>query len=154
MYERFKNFTVLILKIHRAIQKIKTEEIAEYHLKSSHVSCLYYLYKENTLTATELCEICQEDKSYISHSLRYLEENGYISCDSTARKRYNAPLNLTERGKELGAYIAQKIDSVLEPAGEGLTDEDRVCLYRYLTQISDNLDKICRQYGSQGEITV
>lgn len=146
MYTRFKNFTVLILKIHRCIQKIKIEEIAKYNLKSSHVSCLYYLYKENTLTATELCDICQEDKSYISHSLKYLEANGYISCDSTVKKRYNAPLTLTETGKELGALIAEKVDSVFVPASEGLTDEERATLYRCLTKISDNLEKICKNY--------
>lgn len=150
MYDRFQNFTVMILKIHRCIQKIKTAEIAEFNLKSSHVSCLYYLYKENTLTATELCEICLEDKSYISHSLRYLEANGYISCDSEAKKRYNAPFYLTEKGRELGAYIAEKIDTVLEPASDGMTEEDRVTLYRCLGQISGNLEKICEKYNNKG----
>ena len=81
MDDRYQSFTVMILKIHRCIQKIKVEETAEYNLKGTHVSCLYYLYKETELTATELCDICQEDKSYLSHSLRYLEANGYIFCD-------------------------------------------------------------------------
>lgn len=146
MDDRYQNFTVMILKIHRAIQKIKVEETAEYSLKGTHVSCLYYLYKKTALTATELCEICQEDKSYISHSLRYLETNGYISCNSAAKKRYNTPLSLTDKGKKVGAFISEKIDSVFEPAGEGMTDEERGVLYRCLDRISRNLDRFCGKY--------
>ena len=147
MDDRYQSFTVMILKIHRCIQKIKVEETAEYNLKGTHVSCLYYLYKETELTETELCDICQEDKSYLSHSLRYLEANGYIFCDSAAKKRYNAPLTLTQKGKELGAFIAQKIDSVFEPASKGITEEERSVLYRCLSRISQNLDNICKKYN-------
>lgn len=66
---RFKMFTVLNSKINRCIRRIKTEEMAEFDLRSTHVSCLYYLYAENTLTAKELCDICDEDKAAISRSL-------------------------------------------------------------------------------------
>lgn len=147
MYERYKEFTTLILKLHRCIQKIKSEEISEYNLKSSHVSSLYYLYKEHALTLTELSELCQEDKSHLARSMRTLEANGYIACSSTAKKRYNAPLYLTEKGKEVGAYVAKKIDAVLEPVSDGVTDEDRSVLYRSLTQISRNLEQICLKYA-------
>ena len=78
MMERFETFTLLISQISRSIRKIKTEEMAEFKLKSPHVSCLYYLYKEKTLTAKELCDICDEDKAAISRSLLYLEkEKGF-----------------------------------------------------------------------------
>ena len=80
MKERFETFTVLIAKINRNIRKIKNQEMAEYDLRSPHISCLYYLYSTNGLTATELCERCEEDKATISRSLDYLEKNGYIVC--------------------------------------------------------------------------
>ena len=54
MTERFETFTVLIAKISRNIRKIKNQEMAEYDLRSSHISCLYYLYCTDKLTATEL----------------------------------------------------------------------------------------------------
>ena len=63
MIDRFQTFTVLVAKMNRCIRKIKTEEMAEFDLKSPHVSCLYYLYGADSLTATELCEICEEDKA-------------------------------------------------------------------------------------------
>ena len=55
MKERFETFTVLINKINRNIRKIKNQEMAEYNLRSAHVSCLYHLYSIEGLTATDLC---------------------------------------------------------------------------------------------------
>ena len=80
MKERFQTFTVLIAKISRNIKKIKNQEMAEYGLRSVHVTCLYYLYSSEALTATELCELCEEDKATISRGLVFLEENVVIDA--------------------------------------------------------------------------
>ena len=60
MENRFKLFTVLTSKVNRYIRKIKTDEMAEFNLKSTHVSCLYYLYSAKNITSTDLCELCEE----------------------------------------------------------------------------------------------
>ena len=88
MENRFETFTLLIASINRAIQKIKTEEMAEFDLKSSHVSCLYYIYILKSATATDLCERCEEDKATISRAIEYLESNGYITCETKNTKRF------------------------------------------------------------------
>ena len=87
MTERFETFTVLINRISRNIRKIKNQEMAEYDLRSAHVSCLYYIYTSENTTATELCEKCEEDKATISRALDYLEQNGFITCESKRAKR-------------------------------------------------------------------
>ena len=69
MNDRFETFTVLISSVSRSIRRIKTETMAEYNLKSPHVSCLYYLYKRPGMTAAELCELCEEDKAAASRSI-------------------------------------------------------------------------------------
>lgn len=142
MKERFETFTVLIAKINRNIRKIKNQEMAEYDLRSPHISCLYYLYSTNGLTATELCERCEEDKATISRSLDYLEKNGYIVCRSQSIKRYKSLLALTEKGTSAGKKIADKIDGVLERISTGLTEEERIAFYRSLSIISDGLEGI------------
>ncbi len=148
MEERFENFTILIAKISRAIRKIKSEEMEEFALKSPHVSCLYYLYKnDGSLTAKELCDICDEDKASISRSLEYLEETGYIECNSKTEKRYKSPLILTDKGNKMGEYISNKISKNVDMASAGLSDKDREVLYKSLFIISDNLQKICDNYG-------
>ena len=152
MEERFETFTVLIGQISRSIYKLKTMEMAGYDLRSSHVSCLYYLYKMKSLTAKELCDICAEDKANISRAVKYLEENGYLRCESKRVKRYQSPLILTEKGEEIGERIAFKIDRILSRAGDGVSEEDRRIMYRSLAVIRENLSKLCETYEEDGDM--
>jgi DNA-binding MarR family transcriptional regulator len=88
MEERFQAFTVLVSNLNRCIYKIKTEEMAEYNLKSSHVSCIYYIYRYGSLTPKELCDLCGEDKANISRTLKYLEENQCLDINNDSNKKY------------------------------------------------------------------
>jgi DNA-binding MarR family transcriptional regulator len=147
MKERFETFTVLINRISRNIRKIKNQEMADYNLRSAHVSCLYYIYRAETITATELCEKCEEDKATISRALDYLEKNEFITCLSPNTKRYKSPLVLTEKGSIVGKKIADKIDGVLDQISVGLTEEERQSFYRYLSIISNSLEVIANKEG-------
>ena len=80
MENRFETFTVLVNRISRNIRKIKNLKMAEYGLRSAHISCLYHLYAADSLTATDLCERCEEDKATISRALEYMETSGYLTC--------------------------------------------------------------------------
>ena len=148
MEQRFEIFTALITKIRRCISKIKTEEMAEFNLKSPHVSCLYYLYQsEGGMTAKELCEASDEDKAAISRSIEFLELNGYIECESKTEKRYKSLLFLTEQGKVVATKIAEKVDNIVNIASADMNIEERAKFYKNLTTISNNLQKICDKYG-------
>lgn len=144
LQERFETFTVLINRISRNIRKIKNQGMAEYQLRSVHISCLYYLYWANGLTATELCERCEEDKATISRALDYLETNDYLTRESQNLKRYKSPLVLTEKGIEAGKKITDKIDHVLDEISIGLTEEERLAFYRSLSIISDGLEAVSK----------
>lgn len=144
MQERFETFTVLINRISRNIRRIKNQEMAEYNLRSSHISCLYYIYSLESATATDLCERCEEDKATVSRSLDYLESNGYITREGESAKRYKSPLYLTPKGAEVGKKIADKIDGVLDLVSNGITEEERVSFYRYLSIISDSLEAVSK----------
>ena len=147
MKERFETFTVLINKISRNIKRIKNQEMAEYGLRSTHVSCLYYLYSADSLTATELCERCEEDKATISRALDFLEDNGFIVCATKMAKKYKCPISLTDKGKEAGRKIFDKVNRVLDEVSFGLPDEQRKIFYSYLTVISDNLEKVTDNFA-------
>ncbi len=141
MQERFETFTVLINRISRNIKKIKNQEMAEYHLRSVHISCLYYLYTTKGATSTELCERCEEDKATISRALDYLESNGFLVHKSESTKKYKSPLILTEKGNDVAKKITDKIAKVLKTMSVGLTEEERVAFYRSLSIISESLEK-------------
>lgn len=144
MQERFETFTVLINRISRNIRKIKNQEMAEYNLRSAHVSCLYYIYTLKNATATDLCERCEEDKATISRALDYLDTNGYITREAERAKRYKSPLLLTDKGKAVGKKIADKINGVLDTISVGLTEEERVAFYRSLVIISESLEAVSK----------
>ena len=154
MQDRFETFTILIAKISRNIRKIKNQEMADYNLRSSHISCLYYLYSSEGLTATDLCERCEEDKATISRSLEYLENNGYLIRESEFAKRYKGPLALTEKGKEAGKKITDKINLVLDEISAGLTEEERIAFYRGLSIISNGLEAIINRLDEKESETV
>lgn len=141
MQERFETFTVLINRISRDIRKIKNQEMAAYHLRSIHASCLYYIYLLGSVTSAELCEHCEEDKATISRAVDHLETNGFLLRDAGA-KRYKSPLLLTEKGRDTGKRIAEKIDGVLETISHALTEEERIEFYRSLSTISRSLEAI------------
>ena len=149
MQERFETFTVLINRISRNIRKIKNQEMAEYDLRSAHISCLYYLYTSKGSTATDLCERCEEDKATISRALDYLECNGYLTCESKSAKRYRSPLTLTDKGLDVGRRIADKINGVLDAVSGGLSEEERVAFYRSLSIISESLDAVSKNSESK-----
>ena len=142
MTQRFETFTVLINRISRNIRKIKNQEMAEYDLRSAHVSCLYYIYKTENITATELCEKCEEDKATISRALDFLEKNGFIVGQEKSTKRYKNPLVLSEKGSLVGKKIAERIDGVLDEISGGLSEEERQAFYRSLSIISSSLDAV------------
>ena len=142
--DRFSTFTVLVNRIVRNIHRIKAEEMSRFGLKSTHVSCLYYLYREEKpLTASELTVICDEDKAAISRAIDYLSKEGYVTCEGAALKKYKSPVVLTPKGMEVSKSIAGRVDSILAAASEGLSDEDRAVFYKGLDLVSGNLQKIC-----------
>jgi DNA-binding MarR family transcriptional regulator len=146
---RFETFTVLINRISRNIRKIKNQEMAEYQLRSPHVSCLYYLYTTQGLTASGLCERCEEDKATISRCLDYLETGGYLTRETKNAKRYKTTLSLTPKGMEIGKKIADRIDCVLDEVSAGLTEEERLAFYRSLHLISSSLEQVADQYDTK-----
>ena len=147
MDERFETFTVLINQISRSIRRIKAEQMESINLKGPHVSCLYYLSKNGPLTAAELCDRCEEDKAAVSRSLDYLEQNGYLQIPEG--KRYRRPLVLTQKGSAAGAEVSRRIDSVVALASCDVQEEDRRAMYRALSVISKNLEKISQNQEKQ-----
>ena len=56
---------------------------------------------------------------------------------------------LTEKGRDIAEKISEKIDGIVGKASLGLSEENREIFYRSLMLISDNLEKICKEYGEK-----
>lgn len=141
--KRFEAFAGSVLELNRYLQKIKDMEMRPFGLKANHVMCLYYLGRNpEGLTATELTEVCREDKAAISRSVSYLVERELIRGDFLENKRsYRTKLYLTESGKELVETIDRRIDAAMMYGGNGLTEQQRKSFYEAMEIIIHNLSQ-------------
>ena len=109
MQDRFERFVVSITELHRYLQKLKELEMGQLDLKAGYTMCLYHLGKHpEGLTATQLTELCKEDKAAISRTLSQLSAKGLVSCELPENKRsYRTLYYLTEEG----STVVKKIGS-------------------------------------------
>ena len=110
--------------------------------------CLYHLGKHpEGLTATQLTELCKEDKAAISRTLSQLSAKGLVSCELPENKRsYRTLYYLTEEGSTVVKKIGSRIYSALAHGGDGMTEEQRVNLYDSLERISHNLEQYLAEF--------
>ena len=144
MIERFIEFTSNIAQAHKQINRIKSEKMADYGLKASHVMCLFYIGKHPSgLTPGELIELCREDKAGISKCLNELKKQQLIETDNdNGAKKYRVRYRITSKGAGIYDNISRIIVEVVEKCGADLSEEERSVFYRSLGVIVSNLEKI------------
>ena len=151
MQDRFERFVVSITELHRYLQKLKELEMGQLDLKAGYTMCLYHLGKHpEGLTATQLTELCKEDKAAISRTLSQLSAKGLVSCELPQNKRsYRTLYYLTDEGSTVVKKIGSRIYSALAHGGDGMTEEQRVNLYDSLERISHNLEQYLAEFPSE-----
>ena len=137
---RFETFSILIAKINRNVRKLKSREMEQFDLRSTHVQYIYHLYKERSLSLKQLSDICIADKAAVSRVIDELQNLGYVK--KSDRHQYKHSYSLTKLGEEVGEKLSLRIDSVIEAAGSGLSDEERITFYSNLAKISENLQRM------------
>ncbi len=139
MQERFQRFTSLISSIGRSIYRMKTEAMAEYDLKSSHLSCIYYLKAGVARTAAQLARLSEEDKANVSRTLGELEKRGLITRELGSRGRPKRTITLTDEGDEIGDFLVKHIENIFATVSDGIEDHEREAMYHALTIIDKRL---------------
>lgn len=144
MENRFAEFTLLVSNVTRAINKIKNVEMAKFGLKGTQVNCLFYIYTSNaSLSAKDICVMCEEDKAAVSRSLKELEQSGYlVSSKEEGKRKYNSVLSLTEKGKEIGSTIITKIEEILNYKDGYLSNEELKSFYSTFGKIYKHLKEV------------
>ena len=139
---RFEQFTSLILRINRSVQRIKSEEMAKFGLTGVHANCLYYLgTSEGGMSQKELTVACREDKAYMSRAIAEMIKLGIVEHASDGEKKYKSSIVLTDYGKKIAAATCAAVDRAVSAGSEGLTDSDRATLYHCLETVNKNLAK-------------
>lgn len=101
MQDRFERFVVSITELHRYLQKLKELEMGQLDLKAGYTMCLYHLGKHpEGLTATQLTELCKEDKAAISRTLSQLSAKGWYPVNCGNKRSYRTLYYLTEKAAQ------------------------------------------------------
>lgn len=142
--ERFREFSGLVSRAEKALQRVKTENVKDYGLRGVHVSCLLALHERpEGLTATELASVCGVDRAQISRvtaELRGLD----LVCEASPgpRRRYRGALELTEEGRAAAAEMAGIVDEKLQRVSGDIPPEELTVFYRVFGTIVERLEKL------------
>lgn len=142
--ERFREFSGLVSRAEKALQRVKTENVKDYGLRGVHVSCLLALHERpEGLTATELASVCGVDRAQISRvtaELRGLD----LVCEASPgpRRRYRGALELTEEGRAAAAEMAGIVDEKLQRVSGDIPPEELAAFYRVLRTIVERLEAL------------
>ena len=138
--DRYCLFTSVISSLAYCIQNIKSMALSEFSIKGSSINCIFHLNRnEEGLTASELVELCQEDKSAISRSLSELETQGFVEKARNGGRIYRAKYFLTENGKYAASRLMEIIHASVKAGGVS-DEQERETLYRMLTDILHGLE--------------
>ncbi len=148
MIRRFETFVTAIAQISRCIQKLKSQEMAHFDLKGTHVMCLFHLSQHpEGLTVSQLAQLCDEDKAAVSRAIGELRVRALVSApdaDASGR-RYRAAITLTDEGRAVAQQMDRKIIRAVDAAAHGYSEQERAVFYRVLLQIAENLQHECAQ---------
>ncbi len=137
MLERFEEFTYLMSKINKDIQKIKLEELKKYGLKGAQMEFIHYIGKNGSLSFKEICEYLHSDKAFVSRNLKLLEKAGFIKREL---KQNNSIYSLTNSGLDVYKLNKKKAEEICHLI---YIDEDKIdTFYKNLHDISRKLDSI------------
>ena len=143
MIERFEDFTSAVSLASKYILKIKSYYMREFGLKAAHVTCLHLLGRnECGLTATQICQLCHEDKAAVSKTLNALCAKGYVIGVVGGARKYKAIYTLSASGREISRRLDKFIAQTVKSCGKGLTEKERAVFYKSFRTIVSNLESL------------
>ena len=143
---RYEKFILAVEGIHKAMQKIKINEAPKFGLKSVHLFWLCELLKKNDgMTACELAEKSQINRSLVSREIETLRKNRYVSIAPSGRGSYNAKIVLTEKGRETAREIEAVALGFQNRTSVNISEAELVSFYTTLDKILANLSLLASE---------
>lgn len=142
--ERFEQFNSLISGIYRDIQKLKAKWTEPLGMKSVHIFWVYLLKTHpEGLSATELSQYSQTNRSLVSREIQELIDLGYVYTEQKAsNRRYGQKLRLTKSGEDAAKRIGEATLDIQNKVNAGIPEADLLVLYRTLGILMENFHKL------------
>lgn len=150
MQDTFAQFTLVILKMSKLVQKIKAQEMNKFDLKAVHVMCLYLLrVHPEGFSISELCRQTLDDKAAMSRAVAQLRERGFVTSKPSG---HSFTVRLTEEGECFADYIASRVGCAVAAGSVEMTDEERSRFFSVLEEICSKLEQYYEQLLREGDV--
>ena len=154
LFDRYVAFSTKIEKIYKDIQKVKTERMTRFGLKSTDVSVLIMAARHpDGLTVTELASECGVDKAVVSRATRILLLQGYMTAANNAICNYRKKIMLTEKGQNTVLAISQLAEQAVSEVSQDISQGELDAFYRTLEKITNNLSRLTGTRKAGEELT-
>ena len=143
---RFEKFILSVEGIHKSVQKIKLRLAPKFGLKGVHLLWLCALLNQSDgMTACELAETSQINRSLVSREIEALRKNQYITISGSGKGGYNAKIVLTEKGYEIAKRIESAALDFQNRTSANISEEELVSFYATLDKILYNLSQLASE---------
>ncbi len=134
MLDRYEDFTRLISKINKNIQRIKLQETKKYGLIGSQLNFIYYLGKYHQLSFKDFCNVLNSDKAFVSRNIKILKDKKLITTND------NAVYQLTSKGVEIFKLSTKRTEEICNMIYIDEIEKDN--FYKNLNEINERLTMI------------
>lgn len=124
-----------ILRIGQNIRVLYDRELQKYHIGWAQQFLLLYIAEHPGVTAQELSDIFQADKSTISKGLKRLKEEGYIQIETDEKDRRARKLYSTETAATVTDCIVEVQRNLCERLADAISEEEKLRTEKTLRKI-------------------
>ena len=145
----FNAAAIRFSNIERVLHSIKSEQMAKYGLRHTHLVCMVYIdQSEDGLTPTEISKICDFDKAFVSRITSELIQKNIIKINDKFNDgiKYKQKFVLDQAGVEIMNEINEIMKKVSEKALEGIPVDELKIFKSVLFSISDKIDLISDEF--------
>ena len=143
LFDRYVAFSTYIEKLYKDIQKVKTERMNRFGLRSTDVSVLIMAARHpDGLTVTELASECGVDKAVVSRAMRTLLLQGYMTYANNILCNYRKKIKLTEKGNAIVDAISHLAEQAVSEVSRDIPQGDLDNFYRTLEKITQNINRL------------
>ncbi len=144
--------SLLVSAILKNLEKLKASRVRALNLKNAEVFIMFMLQvNPEGLSAEELAQSCEMDRSLISRYIPSLMEKGYIEFRnlSAHKRRYGNKIVLTESGRRIGEIMYRWAYEIQTYLDRGISREQLENMYATLTRLREGFERLNRETGAE-----
>lgn len=154
LFDRYVTFSTYIEKLYKDIQKVKTDRMNRFGLRSTDVSVMIMASRHpDGLTVTELASECGVDKAVVSRAMHSLLLQGYMTYTNNILRNYRKKIKLTEKGMATVDTISHLAEQAVSEVSRDISQSDLDIFYRTLEKITKNLNSLTGARKTGEELT-